>query len=539
MVGLANRLLLIKNSRVGSIDRESNYLVRAVNSQAGLVELFADSEPLRRELNDKTRRSARTAVIVMREEDKADARRQFQTPLVFSIQEAKGLEYESVILLNFVSANRKEFEAIVDGVTEQDLDASRLEYARAKDKTDKSLDAYKFFINSLYVAMTRAVKNLHLIERDPGHRMFSLLGLRERKEASKARAETSTHEEWQQEAHRLEKQGKTDQADAIRRTILAQKEVPWRVLTPVTLDELKAEALDPNHFNRQAKLQLLEYAVVNNCPPLLDDLLRLDFKPAADASQRLNSIKTKYYSAYLSGNLRDIRKQIETYGVDFRNPLNQTPLMIAAHFGREDLAAWLMENGANPRLTDNWGCAPVQIALLEAYRSKEYARRHIGRLYGLLAPPSIKLRAGGRMIKLDAKRMEYFLYLSMTATLQDILRVKIYRSLAAFQTGDFVDELRDFPDHVIPPHRKARRHLSAVLARNEIHRQDPYNRHLFVRVYRGYYILNPALDVEIDGQWVNVYDLIHIDELAKEDGDPQLKNFTRYIQTLRQELSGG
>lgn len=85
----------------------------------------------------------------MRAEDKAEARRHFQTPLVFSIQETKGLEYETVILLNFVSVNSREFEAIIEGVAAEDVRGDALKYVRARDKGDKALDAYKFFINAL------------------------------------------------------------------------------------------------------------------------------------------------------------------------------------------------------------------------------------------------------------------------------------------------------------------------------------------------------------------------------------------------------
>ena len=39
---------------------------------------------------------------------------------------------------------------------------------RARDKTDKSLEVYKFYVNALYVALTRAVRNVYLIESDTG-----------------------------------------------------------------------------------------------------------------------------------------------------------------------------------------------------------------------------------------------------------------------------------------------------------------------------------------------------------------------------------
>ncbi len=268
---------------------------------------------------------------------------------------------------------------------------------------------------------------------------------------------------------------------------------------------------------------------------MLRALVRLNFKPAQDPSQSRNSINTKYYSAYQAKDFLELRKQIETHGIDFRNPLNQTPLMVAVVFGREDIVRWLMGNGANPRLTDNWGCTPVQLALREAYRLPEYARSHVGRIYSLVAPPFVKLRVGDRMAKIDATKMEYFLFLSMTAALQDILRIKIEYDTPAFQTGDFHQSLLDFPDHVIPHHRKTRSHLTAVLCRNEINRPNPYNRHLFIRVRRGYYVLNPLLEVEDNGQWTNVYDLIHLDELAKDDEDPRLRQFAKSIQRWRSQ----
>ncbi|MCX6998614.1 MAG: hypothetical protein NTV49_16405 [Kiritimatiellaeota bacterium] len=537
VIALANRLLLVKNARFGSIDRESNYLVRPVSRQPGEVELFTDDDKVRGELNAKTKRSARAAVIVMRTEDKAEARRHFQTPLLFSIQEAKGLEYDTVILLNFVSAHQQEFNAISEGVTPADLQVEALMYARAKDKGDKSLDAYKFYVNSLYVAMTRAARNLHILERNPTHRLFELLGLTVKKDASKAKAQTSSAEEWKEEARKLELQGKKEHADEIRRVILAEKSVPWRVLTPHMLDELKREALDPQRYNRQAKLLLFEYAVVHHVPHLLDALAALKFNAAAQPEQHQASIEGKYYAAYRCGNVNDIRQKTETYGVDFRNPLNQTPLMIVAQLGLEEFARWLIQNGASPQLTDNWGRTPLQIALRQAYLSEDYARRHIGRLYGILAPSSLKLRIDQRLVKLDVRRMEFFLMHSMLAVLQEILRVKIQRDTPAFQTRDFVHALQSFPDHVIPPHRRQRTYLSAILARNEVSRQDPYNRELFVRVRRGYYVINPLLEVEVEGQWINVYDLIHISELEKEQGNADLHQFAQFIRRLRAELS--
>ena len=58
-----------------------------------------------------------------------------------------------------------------------DLERDELDYRRAKDKSDKSLELYKFYVNALYVAMTRAVESLTLVEADTGHPLLDLLGL--------------------------------------------------------------------------------------------------------------------------------------------------------------------------------------------------------------------------------------------------------------------------------------------------------------------------------------------------------------------------
>ncbi|NJN34353.1 MAG: ATP-dependent helicase, partial [Saprospiraceae bacterium] len=94
---IANKLLKIKNARFGSIDRESTYLVNPISEKEGEVICLPDNAKVKQELNQKTKSSTNFAVVVMTNEDKAEARKLFQTPLLFSVQEAKGLEYENII----------------------------------------------------------------------------------------------------------------------------------------------------------------------------------------------------------------------------------------------------------------------------------------------------------------------------------------------------------------------------------------------------------------------------------------------------------
>ena len=114
---LANRLLKIKNARFGSIDKESNYLLSIINEVKGDVVFIDHKVNDVADLGRKTRLSVKYAVLVLRNEDKAKAREFFQTPLLFSVQELKGLEYENIILYNFISDNAAEYNAVCEGVT--------------------------------------------------------------------------------------------------------------------------------------------------------------------------------------------------------------------------------------------------------------------------------------------------------------------------------------------------------------------------------------------------------------------------------------
>lgn len=143
MTALANKLLKIKTSSFGAIDKESAYLVNSISKRNGEVVFLQSNDKVKAELNQNTKGCTKFAVIVMRNEDKAEARKIFKTPLLFSIHEAKGLEYDNIILINFISNNHKEFREITEGVNPADIiDGEGIKFSRGKDKTDKSLEVY-------------------------------------------------------------------------------------------------------------------------------------------------------------------------------------------------------------------------------------------------------------------------------------------------------------------------------------------------------------------------------------------------------------
>ncbi len=532
---IANQLLRVKNARFGSIDKESTFLVKANSSNHGEVEFFQDTPKVKKELDRRTGKSARFAVLVMRNEDKPGARKFFSTPLIFSVQEAKGLEYENIILYNFITDNESAFREICQGVKKSELEGD-LKYARAKSKSDKSLDEYKFYINSLYVAITRAVKNLYVIEKVRKHELLNLLDLVEFKDQVKVEDQRSSDEEWQKEARRLELQGKKEQAENIRKQILHTEEVPWEVITSTKLEILKSKALDPENYNKKAKDILFEYALIYNEIDVFPQLVELKYRKAENWAQKgFQRIELKY-EPFFADKVTQVSVQLRKYGPDFRNPFNFTPLMMAAMGGSPQLIDHLLEIGADPQLKDNLGRQAFQIALWKSYLDHNYIRTALVKVYKRLQPDAIKVKFRNRLIKLNSNQMEFFMLNFMIALLKEITTFKIQVDLPGFESVDFVETLTHFPERIMPEYRKRRQYISSILAKNEIFRDDPYNRQLFFRIRRGYYIINPLLEVEFEGKWHNIYDLMQTMKMENSE-DEYIQEFGKYLRGVRKKLN--
>ena len=296
----------------------------------------------------------------MHPDQKSKASKWFKTPLVFSIQEAKGLEYENIILYNFISDEEQAFREISKGVDPAALDSDSLQFARAKDKRDKSLEVYKFYINALYVAMTRAVSNLYLVEGNQKHPLIRLLDLQGFVGKLEVDKQDSSLDDWQKEAHRLELQGKQEQADDIRNRILQQKPVPWPVLNEQAFAALQKEAFTGS--NKKKRNLALEYALVYHHRPTLNALIKEGIRAAYQTEGK--SLDQLYRKHYL--NLRSEKHWWRScaiprnYGIDHRTIFNLTPLMVAARLGNTSLVEALIERGANPDHTGTNGLNALQ-----------------------------------------------------------------------------------------------------------------------------------------------------------------------------------
>ena len=512
---LANKLLMVKNARFGSIDKESTFLVESLEENKGEVNFYLDSSAIRKQLNDSTGRSTKYALLVMTQEEKAAARKIFKTPLLFSIHEAKGLEYENIILVNFISNNSREFMQIAQGIKPADIKNESIGFSRGKDKADKSLDAFKFYINSLYVGITRAIKNLYILETSQKHELLSLLDLVESKDSLRIKAEVSSLDDWKEEARKLEMQGKNEQADEIKKSILALQKPDWEPLTRQKIAELQKNAFDPDNYNKKAKDMVFMYALLYNDQESINKLAELKYKRAEHPDYERNSVNRKYYTEYNTDNVKGVEQKIRKYGVDYRDLFNLTPLLAAIENGSTNILKYLLNQNANTDVVDNNGRNPLRIALNKFYFSPQVITKLDDSIAHILTD-NIRLKIDERMVKIPKQKMEYLL-LNIFMTLQDTVENKaidywIDKGLMAKNIESIV---ASYPESLLPEFRKKRPYISAMLAKNEIESRNQYNNALFLRIGRGVYSLNPDMSVWLDDEWVNIYDLCGLQDTLK------------------------
>ena len=495
---LANRVLKFKNYYFGSIDKESHYLIKSTSEKHGTLSCLQDKMDVIKEVNIKTSKSTNYAILVLHEHHKDKARELFKSPLIFTVQEAKGLEYDNIIIYNFVS-NEKNYTDITIGADRSFLDAD-FKYARVKDKKDKSLEIYKFYINALYVAITRSICNIYIIESNPSHKFLRLLEINEIQEIN-IEATESSREDWQKEANKLIMQGKDEQAKAIETHILQHQNITWSPIDQEGFKRLYGKVINQKTADKRECIKLLNYSIIYSDISLIKQLQIDGLKAAANISKCIPLILEEYFSDYLYQSTANLLKKIDLFGTEFRNEFNLTPLMSASYVGKKTYVDLLISLGASVNATDNNQRNAFMIALSRAADDQKYCNSFFEEVYQQLKPDAIILKINNKLVKIEAYKSEYFFLYLLITKIRNFSVSKDSESRLVFKAGNISTLLKDFPESVVPRYRKNREYISALFARNEVHSNYLYNKQLFSRIAIGVYTINPDIEIKICGIW--------------------------------------
>jgi hypothetical protein len=240
--------------------------------------------------------------------------------------------------------------------------------------------------------------------------------------------------------------------------------------------------------------------------------------------QHKRQVAERHLQRYSGKFYKDIIRECELYGTDHRTIFNMTPLMMAAQAGNTALVRELLDGGADAELVDNRGFNAWQNALLCAAEDDRFTAESFPALNEMLAPSAISLKVDDRLIKIDERQGEFLLFHVAFV----LLRSRIsggWPELAAVTAVKVSEVMASLPDSVVPPYRKKRSYISALLSKNERECANPYCRKLFQRKRQGNYILNPRLYVRQKEEWVDINRLANMDLLIRtgENGDTCLR----------------
>ncbi|QDZ41587.1 AAA family ATPase (plasmid) [Euhalothece natronophila Z-M001] len=141
---LANQVLKLKSRLLNETVEQSNQAVNSYGEWARLINASSSElQPTLEQLNPED------AILVRTEANKDEISDKFQSSFVFTIEEAKGLEFDTVFLVEFFQVNSNLWQKVLEG---------------KGTLKDKEKPALRRELNLLYVAITRTRRILNIWE---------------------------------------------------------------------------------------------------------------------------------------------------------------------------------------------------------------------------------------------------------------------------------------------------------------------------------------------------------------------------------------
>ncbi|GHM58477.1 MAG: hypothetical protein sL5_06330 [Candidatus Mesenet longicola] len=378
VIELANRILHLKNycfapeDKITANEKEA-FFMKSDTENTGNVSFIADDK--KGEVAKKVSKSINWAVLVLDNGSKEDAGKLFGTPLVFNIHEAKGLEFENVILYKFMSCKAyngiwniiKGKKKINDAINEVRASYTNndVSTSRNKNKEDKSFEEYKFYMNALYVGASRAIDSVYILDNAKKHDLLQVIKP-ENVSTEDIKREESSPEAWKNMALELIDKGNIEQANNIATRLLyeGKKEHAQEIM-----NALKAKG----YYKEQA---ILESKTENTTPQKSSTMVSNEKREQSSNKKKKLSKKeleentNRLFSALDNNNLQLAEKFIKQ-GVNVNATTKEegdTPLHVAAQNGYERVVALLLQHGANVNATSKDGDTPLHLAVDKGHK---------------------------------------------------------------------------------------------------------------------------------------------------------------------------
>ncbi|XCA36071.1 MAG: ankyrin repeat domain-containing protein [Wolbachia endosymbiont of Armadillidium vulgare] len=422
VIELANRILHFKNYCFASEDKMTEkekelFFMESDKENDGNVGFVAKDKE--QEMAEKVSGSTNWAVLVLNDENKEDARKLFDTPLVFNIHEAKGLEFRNVILCEFtfhkayneiwnIACPDKDEGKIKNTIKEiRDLyNAKNAKTSRNKNKEDKSFEEYKFYINALYVGITRAIGSAYIMDDEKKCNLLKVIKPKKMVSVD-IKKEESTPEEWRDMALKLTDEGNVEQAEniAVKLQLKEEKKYAQEITDALkakkcrmgeVTDAVVQSPLDNDKSNSELKIDIkssqnkaLELMDEGNKKQTKNIAIKAQEKLSLDKNESRrtggNVLKKDCHKAKTSSdkdikglfdaiernNLRQVKNAISKVGskaedyVDVQNNKGLTPLHVAALKGCDDVAKFLLNFKARVDARVSDGFTPLHLAAQE------------------------------------------------------------------------------------------------------------------------------------------------------------------------------
>jgi len=379
VIQLANRILHLKNYCFASEDKlaaeeKENFFMVSNTKNIGNANFIADDK--KEEIAKKASNSTNWAVLVLDDKNKDSARKLFNTPLVFNIHEAKGLEYKNVVLYEFIShgayngiwniaKQKTDKTKVEDAINEvrYSYDNKSVTTSRSKSREDKSFEEFKFYMNALYVGVSRAIDSIYIIGNEKKCNLLKVIKPEGKKTISvDIKKEESTPEEWRNMALELIDKGKIEQARNIVATKLSNK----KEYADEIIKELEAKGYHKEQVISELKAEPKKSSMSASKVPKNE---KPQDKQHPNEKKKLTKGKLEentkeLFSAVDNDNLQ-LAAQLIRQGVNINatDDYDVTLLQVAVQKRRNNIVQLLLENGADINATAG-GCsdAPLQVA---------------------------------------------------------------------------------------------------------------------------------------------------------------------------------